>query len=131
MENPNLLLGGKCESDPDSGACGKRKRGEIEDIPEIDFGGEIAKIDSAMAEEKKTRKVEEFEDRYGILSPYQKRMIFEDEDYFIKDYISPDEGSDEEHIEKEPYDRKAILQYISEVRKSFGFDVDTDISLHG
>ncbi|KAL1547213.1 hypothetical protein AAHA92_23715 [Salvia divinorum] len=145
MENRNLPMGGTAswESDPDSdsGACGKRKRGEIEDIPEIEFAdeiaeihyrvGEIAEMDSgggsAMAEEEKTREVREFEDRYGILHPYRRRMVFEDEDYFIKDYVSPDEGSDEEHIEKAPYDRKAIVQYISEVRKSFGFDVDTDI----
>ena len=75
MENPNFPM----ELDPDSGACGKRKRGEIEDsggeipvfgcrgdgIVEIVYvGGEIAKIDSGggSAEEKKT----EFEDRYGV-----------------------------------------------------------------
>ncbi|KAL1547209.1 hypothetical protein AAHA92_23711 [Salvia divinorum] len=137
MENPNLLLGGKWESVPDSGACGKRKTGEIEDTPEIDSGGEIAgvdhggdetaKIDSAMAEEKKTREVTEFEDRYDILYPYQRKMIFEEEGFDMNDYIPSDDDELLEDMEAAPYDHEAALRYISQVRSSFGFDVDTSI----
>ncbi|KAL1547207.1 hypothetical protein AAHA92_23709 [Salvia divinorum] len=117
MENPNFKIGETAlgESDTDSGVCGKRKRGEIQEIEKIDSGGEIAKIDSggcggeiakidsggcggeiakidpgggsAMAEEKKTRHM----------------------------------------IKEQPYDREEMLKYISQVRNSFGLDVDVRI----
>ncbi|XP_041998957.1 uncharacterized protein LOC121748574 isoform X2 [Salvia splendens] len=160
----------------DSGAIGKRKRGETEDIPEIDSGGcEIAEIDSDASgkleiggnesaeyesesdefdsesseyeseseyeyeeidqseekeKEKKTRKVEKFEDRYGILGPYDKEMVFEKEGFKLDDYIP---GHDQpwyderllEDIKITPYDHEAVIKYISQVRLSSGFDVDT------
>ncbi|XP_042059235.1 uncharacterized protein LOC121803667 [Salvia splendens] len=123
MKNPNFPIGGT-ESDPDSG---KRKRGEIDDIPKIDIGGEIAKIDSSMGEEKETREVKAFEDRYDIIYPYQRRLMFEDEDFNMRDYVSSDDDEMLEGMERVPYDRKVVLEYISQVRDSFGFDVDARI----
>ena len=121
MENPNFPIGGT-ESDPDSGACCKRKRGEIDDVPKIDLGGEIAKIDDSSmgeGEEKKTREVREFEDRYDIIYPYQRRLMFEDEDFDMRGYFSSDDEEMLEGMERAPYDRKPVLEYISQVRNSF------------
>ncbi|XP_042041038.1 uncharacterized protein LOC121786458 [Salvia splendens] len=78
----------------------------------------------------KTRKVEKFEDRYGILDPYNEEMVFEKEGFKLDDYIP---GYDQpwydecllEDIKISPYDHEAVIKYISQVRLSSGFDVDT------
>ncbi|XP_042047036.1 uncharacterized protein LOC121792953 [Salvia splendens] len=126
----------------DSGGCG----GEIAKVDS--GGGEIAKIDSgggsAMKEEKETRQVPQFDDRYGLFELYKGKMPFEDETYVParNDYSSEEDGEmwegignegmgDEigndamvEDTEKDTCDRETILKYISQVRNSFGFDVD-------
>ncbi|KAG6438292.1 hypothetical protein SASPL_103229 [Salvia splendens] len=48
------------------------------------------------------------------------RLMFEDEDFNMRDYFSS--GDDDEMLEameRVPYDRKAVLEYISQVRTSF------------
>ncbi|KAG6438263.1 hypothetical protein SASPL_103200 [Salvia splendens] len=170
MDNPNSHIGE---------TCGKRKRGEIQETGKIDSGGcdgdiakidsvgcggkiakadsgvcggELAKIDSGgVSDEKETREVKEFKDKYGLLERYKGKMAFEYDDY---DPARKDENYDSDEaepviymgepgveieskeiknddeikeIEKDPYDRETVLKYISQVRNSFGFDVDVRV----
>ncbi|XP_047953337.1 uncharacterized protein LOC125199319 [Salvia hispanica] len=91
---------------------------------------DVTEIDSGMAKEaKKTREVSEFTDFFGLLRIYQKEMIFEREDYDPMVDYSPSDYDDEElkEMEEYPYDREAVLKYITQVRNSGGFDVDVYI----
>ncbi|KAG6434949.1 hypothetical protein SASPL_106594 [Salvia splendens] len=126
----------------DSGGCGGK-------IAKVDSGGgDIAKIDSgggsAMKEEKETRQVLKFVDRYNLFQRYNGKMPFEDETYDPTrndDYSSEEDGKGNLHMlegmedetgndamvedtEEDTCDRETILKYISQVRNSFGFDVD-------
>ncbi|XP_042047038.1 uncharacterized protein LOC121792955 [Salvia splendens] len=135
-ENAKIDSDGCCGeiSKIDSGGCGGK-------IAKVDSGGgDIAKIDSgggsAMKEEKETRKVLKFEDIYNLFQRYNGKMPFEDETYDPTrndDYSSEEDGEMWEGIgndamvedtEKDTCDRETILKYISQVRNSFGFDVD-------
>ena len=107
MENPNFQMGETAlgESDTDSIVCGKRKRWEIQEKEKIDSGGcggDIAKINSAMAKKKKTRQVAKFEDRYGLFWRYEGKMALEDEDYDPMrkddDYSSEEDGKGNLHM---------------------------------
>ena len=115
--NPNFSIGESSpvkspnfESSSDLDLCVKRKG-----------GNDIQEIDSGMAKEaKKTREVSEFTDFFGLLRIYQKEMIFEREDYDPMVDYSPSDYDDEElkEMEEYPYDREAVLKYITQVRNS-------------
>ncbi|KAG6400418.1 hypothetical protein SASPL_137249 [Salvia splendens] len=116
VKSPNFSIG---ETTSDLDLFGKRKR-----------GNDIKEIDSGMAKEaKKTKEVLEFTDFFGLLSIYKKKMIFEKEDFDpMVDYVASDDDEEDINDMKEhPYDREAVLKYISQVRNSGGFDVDVHI----
>ena len=75
--------------------------------------------------------VDKFDDRYGILEPYKKKMGYERENYVYveerplttdvlvfgdDDYDSDDSDSSKdeivEHIDPTPYDHNALLRYM-------------------
>ncbi|KAG6438291.1 hypothetical protein SASPL_103228 [Salvia splendens] len=106
MENPNFQIGETAlgESDTDSVVCGKRKRGEIKKqrklIPVV-----VPQCDEA--------------------EPYMGEEGVEIENDGMVKEIKNDDVIKE--IEKEPYDRETVLKYISQVRNSFGFNVDVRV----
>ncbi|XP_057785492.1 uncharacterized protein LOC131003043 [Salvia miltiorrhiza] len=82
-------------------------------------------MESPTATERRPRRLSRYrelvEDKYGLVSPYRRKFVFEDKETFdFKGWYDSDDEDLDDHLDV----HRTIKRFLQQVRESGGYDLD-------